>query len=148
VLLGGLVAATLLSSVVETAQVATDLTPADRTQVGALTGWFERVQQPGDSALVLYGEASLFETTRLRPAYPYLWTLPQRVLDPHLTLLVRTLDGSPGPRFVVVRSDLDSWGLDPGGRVDRALALHYRVAAHVADDTIYLRRGTVSQNAP
>lgn len=147
-LLGGLVAATLLSSVLETAQVAADLTPAERTEVGALTSWFERVQQPGDSAVVLYGEASLFETTRLRPAYPYLWTLPQRVLDPHLTLLVRTLDASSGPTFVVVRSDLDSWGLDPRGRVGRALARHYRLAAHVAGDTIYLRRGTVGQKAP
>ena len=147
-LLGGLVAATLLSSVLETAQVAADLTPAARTEVGALTSWFERVQQPGDSAVVLYGEASLFETTRLRPAYPYLWTLPQRVLDPHLTLLVRTLDASSGPTFVVVRSDLDSWGLDPRGRVGRALARHYRLAAHVAGDTIYLRRGTVGQKAP
>ena len=98
--------------------------------------------------MVLYGEASLFESTRLRPAYPYLWTLPLRVLDPHLTLLVRTLDGSPGPTFVVVRSDLDSWGMDPRGRVARALARHYRLAAHVAGNTIYRRRGTVGQNAP
>jgi hypothetical protein len=147
-LLGLAVGATLASSTTEVAAIAAHPTPADRTEVGALTTWLDRVERPGETAVVLYGEASLFEDTRLLPAYPYLWTLPQRVLDPHLTLLVRTLDRSPGPTFVVVRSTLNSWGLDAHGRVGRALALHYRLAAHVAGDSIYLRRGTVGQKAP
>jgi len=90
----------------------------------------------------------VFETTGLRPAYPYLWTLPQRVLDPHLSRLVRTLDRPRGPTFVVVRSTPDSWDLDPHDRVGRALARHYRRAARVAGDSIYVARGTVGPSSP
>jgi len=147
-LLGLAIAATLTSSVTEVALVAAHPTPVDGTEVGALTAWLDRAQRPGDTAVVLYGEASVFETTGLRPAYPYLWTLPQRVLDPHLTRLVRTLDRPRGPTFVVVRSTPDSWDLDPHDRVGRALARHYRWAARVAGDSIYVARGTVGPSSP
>jgi hypothetical protein len=92
--------------------------------------------RPGDTAVVLYGDASLFEDTGLRPAYPYLWTLPQRVMDPHLRRLAATLDGPARPRFVIVRMSLDPWGQDPRGRVRHAVATHYRVVAHVDGDVI------------
>jgi hypothetical protein len=147
-LLGLAIAATLTSSVTEVALVAAHPTPVDGTEVGALTAWLDRAQRPGDTAVVLYGEASVFETTGLRPAYPYLWTLPQRVLDPHLSRLVRTLDRPRGPTFVVVRSTPDSWDLDPHDRVGRALARHYRWAARVAGDSIYVARGTVGPSSP
>lgn len=147
-LVGVVVAATLASTVVAVVQDAWDRTPADRTEVGALASWLQHAARPGDSAVVLYGEASVFEATRLRPAYPFLWTLPQRVLDPHLSRLVHTLDHRGGPRFVVVRMALDSWGQDPRGRVGRALTEHYRPAAHVGGDVIYVRRGRSTQNAP
>ena len=122
------------------AVVAAAAHPAGTTEVAALSSWLDRVQRPGDSAVVLYGEASVFDATRLRPAYPFLWTLPQRVLDPHLTRLVRTLDGPRGPTYVVVRMPLDPWGQDPHHRVRRALARHYRPAARVGTDRIYVTR--------
>jgi hypothetical protein len=147
-LVGVVVAATLASTVVAVVQDAWDRTPADRTEVGALASWLQHAARPGDSAVVLYGEASVFEATGLRPAYPFLWTLPQRVLDPHLTRLVHTLGHRAGPRFVVVRMPLDAWGQDPHGRVGRALTEHYRPAAHVGGDMIYVRRGRSTQNAP
>lgn len=150
--LGVVVAATLLSTVADVSLDAARRTPYDRTEVGALTAWLDRADRPGDTAAVLYGDASLFETTRLRPAYPFLWTLPQRVLDPHLTRLVRTLDAATGPTFVVVRMAPDSWGQDPRGRVQQALDRHYRVAAEVAGDTIYrhdpLRRSRAGPRRP
>jgi 4-amino-4-deoxy-L-arabinose transferase-like glycosyltransferase len=135
------VAATLVSGVVATAVVVTHPAPYGRTEVGALTRWFEEVQRPGDSAVVLFGEAAMFETTRLRPAYPFLWTLPLRVLDPRVDLLVATLEEPRGPTYVVVRSSLDAWGLDPAGRLPRALHAHYRPVAHVCGSVVYLRRG-------
>ncbi len=146
--IGVVVVATLLSTVVDVGVDAAHPTPYDHTEVGALATWLDRVDRPGDSAVVLYGDASLFEATRLRPAYPYLWTLPQRVLDPHLSRLVRTLDATRDPTFVVVRMPLDPWGQDPRGRVQQALDRHYRVAAHVAGDTIYRRDGSVRTPVP
>jgi hypothetical protein len=93
--------------------------------------------------VVLYGKASLFESTTLRPAYPFLWTLPQRVLDPHLDRLVRSLEGPDRATFVVVRMDVDAYGQDPRGRVPRALDEGYREVADVCDDAIYVRRDVV-----
>ena len=139
-MIGAAVALTVVSTGYDVAVDAASPTAYDRTEVGALTTWLDHAKRPGDSAVVLYGDASLYETTRLRPAYPYLWTLPQRVLDPFLHRLVRTLDGSRGPTYVVVRMPLDAWGQDPHGHVQRALDRHYRVAAHVAGDTVYRRR--------
>jgi len=48
----------------------------------------------------------------------------------------------------VVRSTPDSWDLDPHDRVGRALARHYRRAARVAGDSIYVARGTVGPSSP
>jgi hypothetical protein len=145
---GSVVAVTVVATGTDVARATADPTPPTRTEVGALSAWLTRHEHPGDSAVVLYGDASLFSDTALRPAYPYLWTLPQRVLDPHLVRLAQTLDRPGRPRFVVVRTSLDPWGQDPRGRVRRALAEHYRPAAHVDGDLVYVVRGPSGQNAP
>jgi hypothetical protein len=105
-------------------------------------------EHPGDSAVVLFGQADVLEAAGLKPAYPFLWTLPQRVLDPHLRRLVRTLDGSRGPTWVVVRSTLDPWGDDPHGRVPRALAHHYRRVGDVCGSVIYLHDHVLRRSPP
>jgi hypothetical protein len=115
--------------------------PSGTSEVGSLSAWLDAARCPGDSAVVLCGEASVFETTKLRPAYPYLWTLPQRILDPHLTHLVHTLDRRRAPTFVVVRSSLDSWRQDPHGRLRGILDRRYRLVADIGGDLVYLRRG-------
>jgi hypothetical protein len=147
-LIGLVVAATLGSTLVGVGRAALHPTPVAETEVGALSTWLNRVERPGDSAVVLYGKASMFQATALRPAYPFLWTLPIRVLDPHLTRLVHTLESPDRPTFVLVRMPLDAWGVDPRGRVPRVLAAHYRPAAHVGGDVIYVRRGGPTQKAP
>jgi hypothetical protein len=138
--LGVLVTAVVGSSVWATASQAMRASPVDRTEAGALDAWMDRSAQPHSSAVVLYGGAATLEASGLRPAYPYLWTLPQRVLDPHLTRLVHTLDGPRRPTYVIVRMPLDSWGQDPHGRVRRALASHYRRVARVDGDRVYAER--------
>lgn len=140
-LLGVAVAASLAATGVEVAGAATDVAPNAASEVGSLSAWLDAARCPGDSAAVLYGEAAVFETTRLRPAYPFLWTLPQRILDPRLHRLVHTLDRTRGPTFVVVRSRLDQWRQDPHGRLQRILDRRYRLVADVHGDSVYLRRG-------
>jgi hypothetical protein len=135
------VGATLLATGTEVAYAVTHPPSHTAVQESAVSAWLTQAKHPGDSAVVLYGGAALYETTRLRPAYPLVWTLPQRILDPHLTLLVRLLDGAPGPTFVVVRSSLNRWQQDPRGRVQAALARHYRLFADVCGDTVLLRAG-------
>jgi hypothetical protein len=135
-LVGLAVACALVSTGTDVAIAARARGPVTHTEVGDVSRWVSLHARPGDTAVVLYGDASLFEDTGLRPAYPYLWTLPQRVMDPHLRGLAATLDGPARPRFVIVRMSLDPWGQDPRGRVRHALATHYRVVAHVDGDVI------------
>lgn len=146
-LLGLAVTATLVSSAVAVIVCAAGPTSTRSTEVAALSAWLDRAARPGDSAVVLYGEASVFDATPLRPAYPFLWTLPQRILDPHLTRLVHTLDRRSGPTYVVVRMPLDSYGQDPHGRVHRAIERHYQWVARVDADSIFRRRGTISRRS-
>lgn len=138
-LVGAAIGICLVATSLDVGIAATHRTPRDSTEVGAVSAWLTGAMRPGDSAVVLYGEAPLFETTGLRPAYPFLWTLPQRVLDPHLTLLENTLDREKDPTFVVVRSSLHPSRDQPGG-VQRILDLRYRLVARVCGDSIYLRR--------
>lgn len=117
------------------------------TALGRISTWLDRASRPGDTGVVVYGYANLFETSRLRPAYPYLWTLPMRTLDPHLDRLVGLLDQRHGPTFVLEPRLPNAWGIDPHGRVTRALAAHYRFVGHACGIPVYLHDG-VRRPAP
>jgi hypothetical protein len=91
--------------------------------------------------VVLYGEAALYDTTGLRPAYPYIWTLPMRVRDPDLADLRALLAGPDAPTFVLVPSPLDAWDIDPQARLQHTLDGHYRRIAEVCGSPVYLRNG-------
>jgi hypothetical protein len=119
------------------ASVAAGRTSTAEAEAG-LAGWLSAASRPGDSGVVVYGAADVFATTPLRPAYPYLWSLPMRTFDPQLDRLVGLLDGSHAPTFVVERMPADSWGIDPKGRVDRALARRYRPAGAVCGVPVYV----------
>ncbi len=101
--------------------------------------WLAHSSRPGDTLVVPYTHANVIEASGLTPVYPYSWSLPARTLDPHLDLLVRTLDSSARPTWVVVWDDLQLWGLDGRHRVERALAAHYRPVASVCGHRVWLR---------
>lgn len=61
------------------------------------------VAQPGDSVVSLFGDADVVDTSGLPSPYTYLWSLPSRTLDPHMTGLATTLAGPDAPSWVVVR---------------------------------------------
>jgi 4-amino-4-deoxy-L-arabinose transferase-like glycosyltransferase len=141
-LLSAAVGVAVVSSIVHTGGVAmASAPPSGDSQLGALDGWLNEASKKGDTGLVVYGDANIFATTRLHPEYPYLWTLPMRTLDPHLNRLVRLLDHRDAPTFVIQRMPPDSWGIDPHGRVDRALSVHYRLVGRACDIPVYLHDG-------
>ncbi|MGN6132531.1 MAG: hypothetical protein ACTHOK_19545 [Nocardioidaceae bacterium] len=106
--------------------------------------WLADASRPDDTLVVPYTHANVIGASELAPAYPYSWSLPLRTLDPRLRLLARTLDGgSTRPTWVVVWDDLQSWGLDPDHRVERALRRHYRPIAQVCGHQVWLRDGAV-----
>jgi hypothetical protein len=139
--LGLVVAATLASTLIGATSAVRSRTPASDTWLGATTAWMRSTEQPRDSVVVLYGDAALYETTGLRPAYPYVWTLPMHVLDPQLTGLRALLAGGRAPTFVIVRSPLDTGGAGPGALVQRTIDQHFRRVAVVCGSSVYLRRG-------
>jgi hypothetical protein len=115
----------------------------------ATTGhWLAASAAPGDTLVVPFTHANVIAAAHLRPGYPYSWSLPVRTLDPHLTLLSRTLTGASAPSWVVEWDGDDEWGLDPLHRVQAALRAHYRVVADVCGHPVWLRQGLPRRLAP
>lgn len=116
--------------------------------VGGTTIWLHDTARQDDSMTVLYGEAALYETSRLRPAYPFMWSLPMRVLDPELIKLRALLSGPGAPTFVLVPSPLNAWDIDPNGTVQQTLDRHYQWVATVCGAPVYLHDGVHRRIAP
>jgi len=131
----------VVSSLVSTTSALRSRTPATETWVGGTAAWMKSLQRPGDSMVVLYGEAALYDATRLRPAYPYIWTLPMRVRDPRLTALRALLSGPRAPTFVLTPSPLNAWNIDPEGHTQHVIDRYYRQVADVCGSPVYVRRG-------
>ncbi|WP_310964464.1 hypothetical protein [Nocardioides terrisoli] len=107
----------------------------------AIASWVAAAAHPGDTIVVPYTHADVIGESGLRPVYPYSWSLPLRTLDPHLSLLVRTLDGPSAPTWVVQWDGEHTWGLDPGDRVPMALRTHYRLVRNLCGRPVWLHDG-------
>ena len=110
---------------------------------GVLAAWLAQARHPGDTGVVVYGQPQVLHMSGLQPGYPYLWSLPIRVLDPELHQLTATLGGTSGPDWVVVLGPLDTWSLDASGAAQATLTSHYRLVATACGFPIYLRDGNV-----
>lgn len=110
--------------------------------------WVAAAAKPGDTISVPFTHANVIYSSGLRPAYPYAWSLPTRTLDPHLTLLVNTLDGPRAPTWVVRWDKPNTWGLDPTDRVGQALLAHYKPVADVCGHQVWLRDTVSRRLAP
>ncbi|MBB6629754.1 hypothetical protein H5V45_20725 [Nocardioides sp. KIGAM211] len=115
--------------------------PANNHVDAALVGYLASVDRPGDTGYVGYGHPNILLDSGLRPAYPYLWSLTLRVLDPDLELLTRRLSGPDAPTWYVQGTPENSWGIDDSGILTRTLAEHYRQVATVCDVPVYLVKG-------
>lgn len=147
-----LLPALVIASVVITAWHVTDSwatrTPADQTWANGSAIWLDDMKRPGDSMAVLYGDAAVYEASRIHPAYPFMWSLPMRVLDPDLTDLRGVLSGPHAPTFVLAPTSLDAWDIDPNGLMQQTLDEHYQQVATVCGTPVYLRNGVDRPIAP
>lgn len=110
--------------------------------------WVRQSAAPRDSIVVTYTHPNVVEASGLRPAYPYLWSLPTRTLDPHLTMLTGTLDSSHGPTWVVIWDHPQTWKLDLHGQLQTSLHEHYSMVAHVCQHPVWLRSDVKRALAP
>jgi hypothetical protein len=147
-LLGALVASCVVISGWHVLTAWQDRRATDESWVGGTTVWLDQMKRPGDSMVVLYGQAGIYETSRIRPAYPFMWTLPMRVLDPRLTDLRSLLSGPDAPTFVLAPTPLDAWDIDPQGLVQQTLDQHYQLVATVCGTPVYLHNGVERPTVP
>lgn len=139
--------------VIAMAAVTALISPAAAAVHGSGTAWtighwVKQSSGPDDSIVVTYTHPNVVEASGLRPAYPYLWSLPIRVLDPHLATLTTTLDDPSGPTWVVVWDHPQSWNLNRADQLNRALHAHYDLVAHVCRHPVWLRSGSTRELAP
>jgi hypothetical protein len=143
VLVTVMVASTLVAGVVA-------LSPLNRTVAAdeQAAGWVTSASRPGDTGLAVYGRADLVEGAGLDPAgYPFLWSLPVRVLDPDLSIMRGHLSGASPPTWVLVANDPGSWGLD-GDRLEAVLARHYDHVATVCGVDVLRHQGERGRTLP
>jgi len=100
--------------------------------------YLRAASEPGDSVVLAYGSPAVIEESGLSTPYRYAWSLPIRTRDPHLTVLVETLDGPDAPTWLVEIGDFDWWDLD-NTAFETARAEHYTKVAEVCGHAVYLR---------
>ena len=110
--------------------------------------WVGNSAQPTDTITVPFSHSNVITASGLEPGYPYAWSLPVRTLDPHLRLLLRTLEGGAAPTWVVRWDAPDSWGLDPHDAVHQDLLAHYRHVATICGRAVWLHDGLQRRLAP
>lgn len=144
--LRALAVAMVASSLASNPATALGRDPGSAT-VGAVSGWLRASGRPGDSLTTLYSHANINYLAGMRPAYPYAWSLPLRVRDPHLDLLTATVSGPHAPTWVLGWDRMDAWNLDLDENLTHALREHYRPVATVCGKTVWLHDGVTRKLA-
>ena len=129
------------ASGVVAAIIAAGLTVPSRTTETALAQLLSSAGHSSDSVVITYGHPNVIEQSGLSPGYPYLWSLPMRVLDPQLDLLTRTVSSPTAPTWVVQWEGFNSWGIDADNRLATAVSRRYRQVATVCGVAVLLRHG-------
>jgi len=132
-----LVPAVVISAVVALVVSVANPAPAPGNTVGrTLAG----SAQKGDTVLSAFGDADIPRTTGMSSPYPYLWSLPSRTLDPHMTLLRGILAGPEAPTWIVVRGEHTMRRL-AAADLTGLVQMRYRLVGDVCGRFIYLQRG-------
>jgi hypothetical protein len=125
------------SAVVAVGVTGTHAAAAPGTTVGRSLAGSAR---PGDTVLSAFGDADIPRSSGMTSPYPYLWSLPSRTLDPHMTLLRSILAGPEAPTWIVVRGSGTMHRLDDSG-VRSLIEERYHVVGSICGRLIYLQRG-------
>ena len=95
---------------------------------------------PGDTLTVFGGRADAQYASGLEPVYPYLWSLPMRVLDPELRELEALLAGDHAPEWLVQWASFDAGYGEHGERLREVVESRYVVHGPACGDhRVWLR---------
>jgi hypothetical protein len=104
--------------------------------------------EPGDTAYVLYTDASVLYYSGLRAGFPYNWSLMMRAA-PHAQAKLRSdLASAQRPTWIVKWQSTHAFGLDRNGATRRLLLRDYRKVATLCGRPLFLARGAVARPAP
>jgi hypothetical protein len=135
----GQVVVGLIGSSAIVALVGAGLPPmsAGGDQLGDAIG---AVAPPTDTIITIWGSPDVTRSSGLESPYPYLWSLPERTLDPQLNVLDATLQGAEAPVWFVSRSGTELDGVDTS-TLNSILALDYHPVANLDGALVYLHNG-------
>ena len=108
-----------------------------------LVSWLRSSSNADDDVAVTYGGPHVIAMSELDPAYPYLWNLGARTLDPNGEQLEATLSGPEAPVWVVEWNDVWSFQVDDAGDLRESLDRRYDQVAIICDVEVHLREGAV-----
>lgn len=115
---------------------------------GPLITWLRKADRPGDSGFVAYGHANIIEAAKLRPPdYPYMWSLPLRVLDPHLSLLTNAVTSRSAPTWIIEWMPFNAFHIDPQHAFAKVVRQDYNLVGKICGAPIYVR-DSVSRSLP
>jgi hypothetical protein len=123
---------------------------ADTQNLAAVTvgDYLHARANPGDTAYVLYTDASVLYYSGLRPAFPYNWSLMMRAA-PHAQAKLRLdLASANRPTWLVEWQSTRAFGLDRSGATKRLVATNYRHVATVCGHPLLLARGASARPMP
>jgi hypothetical protein len=98
------------------------------------------VSRPSDTIITVWGHADVTRSSGLTSPYPYLWSLLERTLDPHLSLLDGTLQSAEAPTWFVAWSRTGPHGVDTS-KLESTLARDYHLVGDVDGAAVYLHNG-------
>jgi hypothetical protein len=101
-----------------------------------------------DTAVVLWGKATVLHHAGMTSPYPFMWSLLTRTLDPDLELLADTLRGPDAPTWVVVWLAVDEWGLDADGEIRDLLDERYDEVGLPCGKEVLLLEGSTRDVVP
>jgi hypothetical protein len=136
------------------ALLAVDYGMAEEPVFGSTEGqarvgrWLAANAAPDDDAVVLWGKANVLHHAGMTSPYPFMWSLLTRTLDPDLELLMDTIEGPEAPTWVVIWTDVDTWGLDADGALREALQERYDEVGTVCGKTVLLLEGHTRDVVP
>lgn len=104
---------------------------------GHVSAWLRANTAPSDTVYAFSASADLYLLADRSTGFPYLWNAAFQAIPSAKSELTQWLDGTSGPRWVVVYNAPDSF--DPSGQVQAVLTHRYSAAAMVDGITI-LRR--------
>jgi len=122
------------SALIATGSVVLHPTATPGTTVGDAIA---TAAHPDDTLVLAFGDADVLRNSRLTSPYPYLWSIPSRGLDPHLTLLRGLLAGSSAPTWIVVHGDSFKARLHTTG-AGALILQRYRLVTRICGRSIYL----------